>query len=132
MTDMDPSDPKTHGWLHSLRRVSDSVLGLAHSRLELLSVELQEEKLRALNLLVWLAVALTLGAAGLFVGLGALALWLWSITGYLGLIGLMLTALASAAGVLWGIRRRIRTSPTPFAGTLAEFRKDRECLREDT
>lgn len=128
---MDPSDHKASGWLHSLRRMGDSVLGLAQSRFELFTVELQEEKLRALNLVVWLVVAITLGVAGLLVGLGALAIWLWSVAGYFGLIGLMLAALAAAAGVLWGIRRRIRTGPAPFAETLAEFRKDRECLRHD-
>lgn len=128
---MDPSDPKAQGWLDSLRRMGDSVLGLVQSRLELFAVELQEEKLRALGLVVWLVVAVTLVVAGLLAGLAALGIWLWSVAGYLGLIGLMLAALAAAAGVLWGIRRRIRSGPAPFAETLAEFRKDRECLRHD-
>lgn len=128
---MDPSDPKAQGWLDSLRRMGDSVLGLVQSRFELFAVELQEEKLRALNLVVWLVVALTLVVAGLLAGLAALGIWLWSVAGYLGLMGLMLAALAAAAGVLWGIRRRIRSGPVPFAETVAEFRKDRACLRND-
>lgn len=105
------------------------MLGLAQSRFELFAIELQEEKLRALSLIVWLVAALMLGAAGLLVGLGALAFWLWHVAGYPGLIGLMLAALAAGAGLLWRLYRRIQAGPAPFAETLAEFRKDRECLR---
>jgi uncharacterized membrane protein YqjE len=127
------SEPETHtgGWLDPLRRIGESLLGLIRSRFELFAVELQEEKLRLLNLLVWLGIAVTLGAAGLLVGVGALAIWLWNTTGYPGLIALALAALAVAAGVLSSLRRRIRTGPPPFAATVAEFRKDSECLRND-
>jgi uncharacterized membrane protein YqjE len=127
---MEGNEHPPDGWLEGLRRAGDSLLGLVQSRFELFTIELQEEKLRALNLVVWLVIGLTLGAAGLLVGLGALALWLWHVAGYFGLIGLMLAALAAAGGVLWWLRRRIRTGPAPFAETLTEFRKDRECLRE--
>ncbi|HNQ88108.1 MAG TPA: phage holin family protein [Verrucomicrobiota bacterium] len=127
---MDESEHPTTGWGQGLRRAADSLLGLVQSRFELFTLECQEEKLRALNLIVWLAVALTLGAAGLLVGLGALALWLWHVAGYLGLVGLMLAALAAGGALLWALRRRIQTGPAPFADTLAEFRKDRECLRD--
>jgi uncharacterized membrane protein YqjE len=126
---MGEGDPKPAGWLELLRRAGDSLLGLVQSRLELFTVELQEEKLRALGLLVWLGLALVLGAAGLLLGLGALALFLWEMTGYAGLVGLALVTLASAAGLLWAMRRRIRRGPLPFSQTIAEFRKDRECLR---
>ncbi|MHB1306355.1 MAG: phage holin family protein [Limisphaerales bacterium] len=128
------SEPRARpdGWTAALRRMGDSVLGLAQSRLELFTVEFQEEKLRAITLVVWLAVALLLGAAGLLVGLGALSLLLWIWAGYLGLVGLMLVALTGSGIVLWAIRRQIRKSPLPFGETVAEFRKDRECLHTKT
>ena len=126
---MDERAHQTDGWLNSLRRIGDSVLGLAGSRFELFAVELQEEKLRAVNAIVWLIVALTMVMAGLLVGLGALGLYLWAIAGYLGLIGLALASLAGGAGVLWRIHHRIRNGPTPFAETIGEFRKDGACLR---
>lgn len=128
---MDDNPGKTGGWLHSLRRTGDSLLGLAQSRFELFAVELQEEKLRALDIIVWLVVALALGVAGLLVGLCALAIYLWDIAGYFGLGGLALVSLAAGAGVLWSIRRRIRNGAVPFAETIGEFRKDSECLRND-
>jgi uncharacterized membrane protein YqjE len=126
---MDEDDKPSRGWLQRLQLIGDSLLALAHNRIGLFAVELQEEKLRALNLAVWIVVALTLCSAGLFVGLGALALFLWNVAGYWGLIGLTVAILSASATLLWWIRRRMRCGPPPFAETLAEFRKDRECLR---
>ena len=128
---VDRTDHKAGGWLNSLRRMSDSLIGLAHSRLEILALELQEEKLRALKVVVWLVIALTFGVAGLLVGLGALAFFLWNIAGYYGVGGLALASLAAGAGILRAIYHGILNGPTPFAATIDEFRKDRECLRSD-
>jgi len=126
---MDDGDSKP-GWLDSLRRTGDALLGLVQNRFELAGVELQEEKIRAVNLLVWLSVAIALGTAGLLIATGALALFLWEKSGYAGLIALALVALAGSARILHIIRRRIQTAPPPFAGTVDEFRKDRECLKK--
>lgn len=128
---MDESPHKSGGLLNSLHRIGDSLLGLAQSRIELFAVELREEKLRDLNLLAWLVVALALVVAGLLIGLGALAVYLWDIAGHFGVAGLALATVASGAGMLWGIRRRIQHGPIPFAETIDGFRKDRECLRQD-
>jgi uncharacterized membrane protein YqjE len=127
---MSDGDPKPDGWTETLRRSGDSLLGLVQSRLELFTVELQEEKLRAINLLIWLSVALALGVAGLLVAVGALALFLWHTAGYLGLIGLAVLTLASAAGLLWWLRQKLETGSTPFNTTVTEFKKDREWLRK--
>ncbi len=116
------------GWLESLRRIGGSLSALLRSRFELFTVELQEEKLRLLNLLVWLGLAAAIGAAGIFIALIALAFWLWAVAGYAGLVGLAAVALAVAGGIIWSIRKKIQTGPTPFAHTVAEFRKDGECL----
>jgi uncharacterized membrane protein YqjE len=127
---MSESEQKSGGWANSLRRTGESILGLTQSRLELLAVELQEEKLRALVLVLKLGIALTLGAAGLLVVIGALGLFLWNAAGYWGLVALALITLGGAAGMLWTLRRQIERGPAPFADTVAEFRKDREWLRK--
>lgn len=121
--------PPEEGLAGSLRRTASSVLGLARGRIELFALELQEEKLRTLNLLVWFSVAIALAVAGLLVAIAALALFLWDAAGYAGLVGLVLVTLGAAAAVLWHLRRRILDGPGPFAGTVAEFNKDLSCLR---
>lgn len=121
---MSEHDPD--GWFASLRRLADSGLGLARTRVELFAIELQEEKLRAINLAVWLCLALALGATGLLVTVGTLAWFLWQVAGYAGLIGLAVALLIAAAGILWRLRREIAHGPAPFAATVAEFQKDLE------
>jgi uncharacterized membrane protein YqjE len=118
-------------WLVLLRRISESVSALLRNRFELFTVELQEEKLRLLDLLIWLGVAAAIGAAGIFVATIALAFWLWEAAGYAGLTALAVAALAVASGLVWMMRRRLQSGPTPFAHTMAEFTKDSECLRKD-
>ena len=117
------------GWLESGKRMVDSLLGLMLTRIELFSVELQEEKLRAVQLLTWFGIAFGLGLAGLLIGLAALSLYLWEVARYAGLITLSVLLLIASGWVLRTIRLRIRTGRVPFDQTIAEFRKDRECLR---
>lgn len=111
-----------------MRRAADSLLRLAQSRLDLFAVELQEEKWRLIQVLLWVGVALVLTAAGVTLILGALALWLWKTAGYLGLVIVALLALGSAAGILIWLRRRLRAEGPPFRATVAEFQKDRAWL----
>lgn len=122
------SEHETDGWFSSVRRLASSALGLARTRVELFAVELQEEKLRAINLTVWLGIALALGATGVLVAVGTLAWFLWQVAGYAGLIGLALVLLIAAGGILWRLRREITRGPAPFAATVAEFQKDLECM----
>lgn len=125
---MAEAEHETGGVMNSARRFGRSLLGLAQTRTELFAVELQEEQLRALHRLLWLGVAIAFAAAGLLVGIGTLAWFLWQTAGYAGLAGLAGAALAVAAAIFWGLRRSILRGPPPFAGTVAEFRKDLECL----
>jgi len=127
---MPDSAHDTGGALDSLRRLAGSLTGLIQARSELFGIELQEEKLRAISLLLWLCVAIAFGIAGVLVGVVALGMFLWQRLGYLGLIGLAGGALVAAATILWTIRRRILSGPQPFEGTVKEFRKDLECLRQ--
>jgi len=125
---MSDGDPKPDGWMEALRPSGDSLLGLAQSRLELFTVEFQEEKLRAIYLLIWLTIALALLVAGVLVVVGALAIFLWNAAGYIGLISLAVLTLAGAAGLLWRLHQRLHSGPTPFNTTVTEFKKDREWL----
>lgn len=126
---MDAAPPADPSLLASARRAGTSVLDLLRTRADILSVELQEEKLRVLSLAVPLAVALSLAMAGILLAIGILALFLWRQFGYAGPTALALVVLGAAAVIVWQIRRRILAGPRPFAATIAEIRKDIECLR---
>lgn len=126
---MDQPEHPSGGWRESWKRVVDSLVGLVHARLELFSVELQEEKLRVIGLLTRFCLAFGLGLAGLLIGLAALSYFLWEVAGYAGVVGLAVVLLVASGLILRGIRLRIRAEPVPFDQTIAEFKKDRECLR---
>ena len=128
---MDADKPTPDGLLDGLRRMADSLLGLVQTRVELISVELQEEKLRSLRLLIWLAAAFALGLGGVLILLAALSIYSWNVAGYAGLIVLGLVVLGVATLVILRVRNALLSGPAPFAETAAQFRKDRECLRNN-
>ena len=88
--------------------MTDSLQALVRNRLELFAVEWQEEKLRLIRLLGWLALAGVLGSAGMLIALGALACWLWGRAGYPGVIGLVVACLVAAAFIVFTHRANLR------------------------
>jgi len=52
-----PSTPSA-GILHSVRTFADNLLATVQDRIELVSVELQEEKLRLIKVFIWISAAI--------------------------------------------------------------------------
>ena len=111
------------------RRFAQRLLTIGENRLELLTVEVQEERERLLHAFL---LALGLAAFGLLAGLTFTAaivvlLWAWSPVAIL----LVLTGLYGAAGVclcrrLTGLLRDWQT----LSASLDQLRKDRACLEK--
>jgi uncharacterized membrane protein YqjE len=116
------------GVLSSARRILDSLLGHAQCRVQLFALEWESENLRLIDILTKLAIALGIGFLGLLMGTLTLALFVWRRFGFTGLV--IMTAAILGVGVLLFLRARhaMRARPTPFAKTIAEFKKDRSCL----
>lgn len=111
------------------RRVGVALLGLLQTRLEIFSIELQEEKQRLLqhSLAVCLALSvLIMGVVLVALALAAIAHKLWGVPG---VVLLSVVVLAAGALSVWVALRRLKTGPMPFATTLEELKKDREWLR---
>jgi len=113
----------------SLKGLAGTVLTLLQVRLELLSVEAQEEVVRVVGLLLWGVVAVIL----LALGLGFLAILitvaLWETQRLLAL-AVFATLFLSLGGVAaWQAYQRALRGSALFAGSLAELRQDREQLR---
>ena len=124
-----PSDTVPH-LADASRRMAQRALVICENRVELLMVEVQEERERFLR-----AVLLALGAAafGLLAGVGltaiiAVAFWQQSPVAAL----LILTALyAVAATVLYVRLTRLQRDWQTLPTTLDQLRKDRECLEKN-
>lgn len=123
------SSAPREGLLEDVRGAFQSLLGLVRTRIEIFAVEVQEEKLRLIRLLVWIASGLSLLFAGILVAIGTLGIFLWQSAGYTGLILLAAGTIALGAAVLLAIRKSLRSATPPFPETTAEFSRDAACLR---
>jgi uncharacterized membrane protein YqjE len=128
---MSASPPSPGGWFESLRRMGESSLALLRIRFELFTVEWQEERLRLLDLLIWISLAIAVCTAGGFLAIMLAALWLWRTTGYAGVAALAALTITAGVTMLWRLHRKLQLTRPPFEQTVAEFRKDTECLRRN-
>lgn len=109
----------------SLRRLLGTLLALGQTRLELLSTELELEKQRIFDALLWAAVGLLFLAVGLLL-LAALLLLLLQDAHRLPALAVMVLLAAGAGVWLIGAARRRLQGPAPmFAASAAELEHDR-------
>ena len=129
MHDTPQHTPSGAGLLASLRRLVASTLELAQVRLELLAVELEQEKQRIFEALAWAALALLLIGVALLLAVGLLLMLLWD--GYRLAALALLCALFLGAGV-WAARRARARLGAPagraVGASLDELARDRAAL----
>jgi uncharacterized membrane protein YqjE len=113
----------------SLRGLASTVLELVQIRLELLSIEAQEEVLRVGALLVYGAIAVAFLSLGVVLLALLITVALWDTHRLLALgvfTGLFLVMGGVAA---WLARERVRSGTYLFSASVEELRQDREGLR---
>jgi len=126
-------EPRTYSRFFKIgRAIAGNLVGQVRCRVELFAVEVQEEKSRIVRQAVRLAVAMVFAGIG-FVFLNATLVvlapadWRWAV-----LLGLGMAYLAIAGLLLIGLRGELQHAAKPFAQTLNELRKDRECLKKES
>lgn len=126
---MTPSQPS--GLFGSLRTLGQTLLGGLQNRLELVSVELQEEKLRLIQIFIWISAAIF--AAGMAITLASVTVvyMFWETARLAALIGLTAFYIVALVVIVMAFRRFLARQPAPFAATLQELKADRECIRPD-
>jgi uncharacterized membrane protein YqjE len=113
----------------TFRRIAQRLLSIGENRLELLAVEVQEEREHLLHAFL---LALSVAVFGLLAGItvtAAIVVLLWASSPVAVL--LTLTGLYGAAGV--GLYRRLTgllRDGQPLSATLDQLRKDRACLEK--
>lgn len=123
--------PASPGFLDSLRGLGTNLLGTVHDRVELFAVELHEEKLRLVQIFLWICGAVFTAMMALtFLSLTLVYLF-WDTARVAVLGGLAAFYTAVMIVVLLTFRRYLARQPRPFDATLQELREDRECIRSD-
>jgi uncharacterized membrane protein YqjE len=117
------------GLFHSLNRMASTVVAIAHTRLELLTTELQEEVRQVGAILLWAFIAAFAAMLALFLGALAVIFVFWDThrgTASLAMIVVFL-GVAAVAGLM--LQKKLKSKPPLLDDTLAELAKDRDQLR---
>jgi len=117
------------GLFQSLSNFAGTLIAIAHTRLQLLTTELQEEVRQVGAILLWAFIAAFAAMMGLFLGALVVIFAFWDthrIAASLAMIGLFVVIAIAAALVL---ARKLRDKSPLLDDTLAELAKDRDNLR---
>lgn len=126
---MEGVDQSRVGMFASLRRLLKTVLAIAQNRLELLLVELQQERWRFFDALLLAGAVLILAAITLMLATITLVVVCVEAKRLDLLVVLMLLCLVATIVAFWRLRTRLKNW-APFSGTLTELKKDKACLEE--
>jgi uncharacterized membrane protein YqjE len=116
------------GLFGSLRSALANFLELAHTRLELLSVEMEARLLNSRHVMLWSAVALFSAALAMLMLTLTLLIVFWDTHRLLaaGIITAFFAVLAFAAFLV--VRHRVRSRPRLLAATIQELKRDAAAL----
>lgn len=124
---MDAKPPA--GLLGSARQVLVALLEIGQTRLQLASTELEEERLRVAELLLFATVSLFfLGIGAVFAALLLVVVY-WDGPRELVLGGVTALFLATGMGMAMVWRRKARRKPGLLTATIVELQRDRDALQ---
>jgi uncharacterized membrane protein YqjE len=118
-----------HGLFQSLNNFLATFVAIVHTRLELLTTELQEEVRQVGAILLWAFIAAFAAMMGLFLVALAVIFVFWDthrLAASVAMVGMFLVV-AVVAGLI--LRHKLATKPPMLDDTLAEFAKDRDQLK---
>jgi uncharacterized membrane protein YqjE len=128
---MEPASPAPAGFLSSLRALGDGFLASVQDRLELFTVELQEEKFRLIQTFMWISAGVFAAMMTLTFASLTLVYLFWESARLAVLGGLALFYAAALVAIIIAFRRFIARQPSPFAATQREIQEDRACIRSE-
>ena len=126
---MDNPSPAPPGLLDSFRTLGDALIATLQDRLELVSVELQEEKFRLIQIFIWISAAVFAGMMAITFASLTLVYLCWESARLAVLGGLTLLYAGALVAIVVAFRRFLARQPKPFAASLQEIGEDRACMR---
>jgi uncharacterized membrane protein YqjE len=117
--------------LRSLVQFGGALLGLAHTRVELLMSEIDEDLARVVRMLLWAALALLAGTLGVLMSGLTVVIYFWETHRIGAALGVTVAFLLAAvlAGLVF--RARLHEKPRLLHATRAELQRDVVALRSD-
>jgi uncharacterized membrane protein YqjE len=116
----------SRGLMESLTTLTSTLVAIAHTRLDLLSTDLEEEREHLLSLMMLNLVALFCFCIGVVLAMILLTVVFWD-THRLLVLGLLTGFYLTASVATWAFAvRKARIKPRLFAASMSELLKDRE------
>ena len=116
------------GIVQSLRNLAATLVAVFHTRFELLVTEIEEERVRLLELLLWAAAALfCLGVTVLLLVLLLIAVF-WDTHRIAVIATLAAVFLAAGVAIAAGARNRMHARSRLFSASLDEIARDKDQL----
>jgi uncharacterized membrane protein YqjE len=129
---MDSASGTPSGIISSAATLLDGILASVQNRIKILSIEIQEEKLRLIQLLIWVAAIVFAGMMTVaFASLTVIYIF-WENARLVALGGMTAFYAIGLAVLGWKLRSYLSRQPKPFDATLAELEKDRACIPPTT
>jgi len=129
---METTAPSSAGFIDSFRLLGDTLLTTVQDRLELFSVELQEEKFRLILTFIWIRAAVFTGMMAIVFASLTVVYLFWESARLAVLGGLTVLYVSALVIIIVSFRRFIARQPSPFSATRQEIGKDRTCIRNET
>ncbi len=123
-----PEETPQVGLFDSLKTLLATLVGIAHTRVELIGVEVEEQFARLVSLLVWGLVALFFAFAGVIFSAIAFIVVFWDSNRVLAAAGLAAAFVLLAVIAVLGFIARAKARPRLFKASLDELAKDRSQL----
>lgn len=119
------------GLTASLRRMVAAALDLVRTRLELVSVEVEEQFEYAAKLLLWGAAAIYFASLALLLLAITVVIAFWDTHRLLAAVGMTAAFAAVALVAALTVRRRLKRRPRFLAATYGELGRDAAALNEE-
>ncbi len=113
----------------SLAKLAATFVAIAHTRLELLTTELQQEMHRVAEIMVWTFIALLAGGIGLFLAALVIVFVFWDTHRVLASVVVTGSFFTIALVAVLVLRAKVSSRPPLLEGTLAELATDASNLR---
>ena len=128
---MKAPNPARAGILGSFRTLGDGLMATVEDRLQLFSLELQEEKFRLIRIFLWISAAVFTGMMAVTFTSLTLVYCFWASARLAVLAGLTVFYTSALVVIIIMFRRFLARQPSPFAATLQEIGEDRACIRTE-
>ena len=128
MEESGPGPARPSGLFASLRNLAATLVATAQTRLELLSTESEEERLRLLQILLGSLIALFLSALGMVMLTLFVVAMFWDT--HRVLVMILFAVLYLGIGAIFGlvVRSKAREKSRLFSASIAELARDRQQL----